>query len=234
MSERYSCQVRLFGKRGQSRLQKARVTIVGIGGLGTVAACYLARAGVGRLELVDRDVVEESNLNRQLLFAEDDVNRPKAAAAAERLKKMNGSIKIKPTICDFPCKVDGPGVILDCSDNLETRFAINKYAVKKKVPLIYGAASGWTGAISTILPGKTACLKCVFPGKAGPKGCDATGVSGPLLGVVGSLQASEAIKYFLGEKLTLGKILYFDILRNSFEETRTKRLTDCQVCGGEK
>lgn len=203
-----------------------------MGGLGTVAASYLARAGIGSLELVDRDVVECGNLNRQLLFDEADINRPKATAAAEQLKKMNGSIKIKPTICDFPCKIDSPGLILDCSDNLETRFAINGYAVKKKVPLVYGAASGWVGAISTILPGVTACLKCVFPGKAGPQGCDTSGVSGPLLGIMGSIQASEAIKYFLGEKLILGRILYFDMLHNSFEEARTKRLTNCPVCNG--
>lgn len=237
MTERYACQIRLFGRRGQSRLQKARVTIVGVGGLGTVAATYLVRAGIGGLELIDRDVVERSNLNRQLLFDEGDVNRPKATAAAEKLEKMNPSVSVKPRVEEFPCKInDAPDVILDCSDNLETRLSVNYFAVKNGIPLVYGAASGWMGAISTIIPGRTACLNCLDPNlteKMGVDGCNQSGVSGPLLGVIGSMQASETIKFLLGDtkSLVTGKLLYFDSRLNRLEEVKMKRLANCPACG---
>lgn len=238
--ERYSCQIRLFGRAGQSRLQKASVAIVGVGGLGTVAASYLVRAGIGRLDLVDRDVVEKSNLNRQLLFDETDVNRPKATAAAEKLGRMNPSVSIKPVVDEFPCKVDVPDVIVDCSDNMECRLAVNHFAVRTGIPLVYGAASGWTGAISTIIPGVTACLNCLtinFTERMKTDGCDSSnGVSGPLLGVIGSMQASEALKCILGDtkSLVLGKILYFDSRKNVFDEAKMKRMANCPACGGMK
>lgn len=237
MEERYSCQIRLFGKAGQSRLRRARVAMVGVGGLGTVAASYLVRSGVGRLELIDRDVVEAGNLNRQLLFDGADLNRPKATAAAERLGRMNPSVSIKPRVEEFPCRIERPDIILDCSDNLETRLAVNHFAVRNEIPLVYGAASGWTGAISTIIPGLTACLNCLtinFTKKMGPDGCNASsGVSGPLLGIIGSMQASEAVKCILGDKKSLlfGRILYLDSRLNRFEEVRTKRLAACPACG---
>lgn len=243
MDEMYSCQVRLFGRAGQSRLQRARVAIVGVGGLGTVVASYLVRAGIGSLDLIDRDVVEKSNLNRQLLFEEADVNRPKALAATEKLGRMNSSVSIKPVVGEFPCcrMMDAPDVIVDCSDNLECRLAVNYFAVQNKIPLVYGAAAGWTGAISTIIPYRTACLNCLtinFTGKTGgADGCDsAVGVSGPLLGVIGSMQASETVKYVLGDtkSLVTGKILYFDSRRNTFDEAKIKRMTGCPACGGKK
>lgn len=231
--------MRLFGKRGQSKLGKAKVAMVGVGGLGTVAAAYLVRAGIGKIELVDRDVVEEGNLDRQLLFDEGDVNRPKAAAAAEKLGRMNPSVSIKPRVEEFPCKLDRPDIILDCSDNLECRLAVNHFAVRNGIPLVYGAASGWVGAISTIIPGETACLNCLtinFTKKISPDGCERSGVSGPLLGVIGSMQASEAVKYILGHKKSLitGRILYFDSRRNAFDEAKIKRLAHCPACGGSR
>ncbi len=236
MHEMYSCQMRLFGEVGQSKLGKAKVAIVGVGGLGTVAATYLVRAGIGRLELIDRDIVETSNLNRQLLFEEADVNRPKAVVAAERLERMNPDVSIKPIVEEFPCKLDVPEIILDCSDNLECRLAVNHFAVKNKIPLVYGAASGWVGAISTIIPGVTACLNCLtinVTRKMGADGCRQSGVSGPLLGIIGSMQASEAVKYVIGDtkSLVTGRILYFDSRRNAFEEAKMKRLANCPACG---
>lgn len=237
MTERYACQMRLFGKAGQSRLQKARVAIVGVGGLGTVAASYMVRAGIGRIELVDRDVVEEGNLNRQLLFEDADVNRPKAIAAAERLGRMNPSVEVKPRVEEFPCRMDTPDLVLDCSDNLECRLAVNYFAVKNEIPLVYGAASGWVGAISTIIPGSTACLNCLtmdLTKKMGADGCDSSaGVSGPLLGVIGSMQASEAVKCVLGDKKSLvtGRIVYFDSRKTVFEEAKIKKVADCPACG---
>ncbi len=238
MTGRYACQMRLFGKGGQSKLGNAKVAMVGVGGLGTVAAAYLVRAGIGRIELIDRDVVEEGNLNRQLLFEEADVNRPKAVAAAEKLGRMNPSVEVRPRVEEFPCKMAyAPDVILDCSDNLETRLSVNYFAVKNGIPLVYGAASGWVGAISTIIPGVTACLNCLDPGlteKMGADGCEQSGVSGPLLGVIGSMQASEAVKCIIGDtkSLVTGRILYFDSRKNVFDEAKMKIMPNCPACGG--
>lgn len=239
MTGRYACQMRLFGKGGQSKLGNAKVAMVGVGGLGTVAAAYLVRAGIGRIELIDRDVVEEGNLNRQLLFDDGDVNMPKAVAAAEKLGRMNPSVEVRPRVEEFPCKMAKPDIILDCSDNLECRLAVNYFAVKNGIPLVYGAASGWVGAISTIIPGVTPCLNCLtisFTRNMGADGCEQSGVSGPLLGVIGSMQASEAVKCILGDKKSLvtGRILYFDSRKNVFEEAKMKRMPNCPACGGKK
>src|SRR6516165_10202647 len=204
--DRYSRQVRFpaLGEAGQRRLLASRVTICGCGALGTVLANHLARAGVGRLRIVDRDFIETHNLQRQILFDEQDVedNLPKAEAAARKLRLINSTIQIEPVVTDIDHTnilelVGDADLILDGTDNFEIRYLINDTAVKLNKPWVYGGCIGAHGQTMTILPGETPCLRCVFeaapsPGEAGT--CETAGVLGPIVNIVASFQATEAIK----------------------------------------
>jgi len=203
--ERYSRQI-LFqsvGETGQLRLLGARVAVVGCGALGSFQAGALARAGVGSLRIVDRDYVELSNLQRQWLFDQCDVEQalPKSVAAAQRLGTINSDIRIEPVVADLtPGNVEEllgeSDLILDGTDNFETRYLINDYAVSHSLPWIYGAAVGSYGISMAVMPGKTACLRCVYPDP--PPGsqptCETAGVLGSVTALIASLQVSEAIK----------------------------------------
>jgi len=210
VDDRYSRQV-LFhglGAEGQAALGASRALLVGCGALGSLLAQILVRAGVGALRIADRDFVEPSNLQRQLLFDEDDARRslPKAVAARDALGRINSGVSVEGIVADV-----GPGniaslaedcsLILDGSDNFEIRFLVNDYSVCHGVPWIYGAAVGSTGLVMPVLPGKTPCLRCVFE-EAPPPGstptCDTAGVIAPVIGVVASLQAAEALKILSG------------------------------------
>jgi len=209
--DRYSRQI-LFeniGEEGQARLARSKVVIIGCGALGAVQAETLARACVGRLILVDRDFVEESNLQRQIMFEESDaLNRlPKAVAAASRIARVNSDIQVEPLVTDLNFEnveeiIAGANVVLDGTDNFETRFLINDACVKSKTPWIYGAAVGSYGLTMTIVPGSSPCLRCVLeampePG-SGPT-CDTAGVIMPIVTTIASIQAAEALKLLTGQ-----------------------------------
>ncbi|MFT3685487.1 MAG: HesA/MoeB/ThiF family protein [Phycisphaerales bacterium] len=192
MSSRYHRQTILpgFGPDAEAKLAASHVMIVGLGALGCPAADLLARAGVGTISLVDRDLVELTNLQRQTLYAERDVNRPKAEAAAARLREINKSIKVYAIVEDFsPSNAEAmvvthprPDVVLDCTDNFQTRYLINDACVKHGVPLVYGGAVGTEGVQFTIRPGLTACLRCLFPDAPAPGAaptCDTAGIFAP-------------------------------------------------------
>ncbi len=229
--DRYSRQI-LFGgigAEGQKAIMRARVAIVGCGGLGSVQASLLVRAGVGAVRLIDRDFVEESNLQRQLLYDESDTRtyEPKAVAAARKLRAVNSQVEIEGLVDDLnPATVDrllgGVDLILDATDNFDARYLLNDYAVKTGTPWIYGACVGSYGLTFTILPGETACLRCIFE-SAPPPGltptCDTAGVLGSIVGVVASLQAVEALKLAAGRRAALNhKIVMVDLWENSWDE----------------
>lgn len=219
IQDRYSRQV-LFegiGEAGQMKLAASRVVIIGCGALGAVHAETMARAGAGRLILVDRDFVEESNLHRQIMFEESDARDrlPKAVAAAKRIARVNSSIEVEPIVKDVNFDnveeiIAGADVVIDGTDNFETRYLLNDACVKSATPWIYGAAVGSYGLTMTIVPGETPCLRCVLeampdPG-SGPT-CDTAGVIMPVISIIGSIQAAEAIKLLTGRKDKLHRSL---------------------------
>jgi molybdopterin-synthase adenylyltransferase len=244
--EKYSRQV-LFapiGVNGQEKLGQSSVVIVGCGALGTSQANLLARAGVGRLRLIDRDYVEESNLQRQSLFEESDAARslPKAAAAEAKLKRINSDVRVEGIVADATSQnieelVAGFDLLLDGSDNFETRYLMNDIAIKHNMPWIYGAVVASYGVTFTILPARTACLSCVFP--APPEGiqetCDTAGVVGPAVIWVTAVQISEALKILLGRHDDLhGSLLAYDIWKNQRQQVRPERRKDCVACGSRR
>jgi len=245
VNDRYSRQI-LFngiGEEGQRRLQAARVLIVGCGALGTAHAEALARAGVGRLRLVDRDFVEPSNLQRQTMFTESDAeNRlPKAIAAANHLRQINSEIEIEPHIADVNHSnieqlIDGCDVVLDGTDNFATRYLLNDACVKHNVNWIYGAAVGSYGVTMTIRPHQTPCLRCVFeeaPPAASAPTCDTAGVIMPIINIVAAVQVSEALKLLTARIEDLhGSLMQFDVWRNEWRKIApgTPR-ADCPACG---
>jgi molybdopterin-synthase adenylyltransferase len=211
--DRYHRQTLLpeIGPGGQARLADARAAVVGVGALGTVVAEVLARAGVGTLTLIDRDTVEATNLQRQVLFDERDAaaRAPKAEAAARRLAEINASIRVRPVVADAHPRTierlltaDGPpGVVVDCTDNFQTRYLLNDVCVKLGLPLVYGGAVATGGVQLTVLPGTTPCLRCVFPDAPAPGSsptCDTAGVLMSATGLIAMLQAAEAIKVLAG------------------------------------
>jgi molybdopterin-synthase adenylyltransferase len=220
------------------------VVIVGCGALGTNQAHLLVRAGIRNLRLVDRDYVEESNLQRQNLFEESDAVRrlPKAVAAEERLKRINSDVRVEGIVADVTSRnieelTAGFDLVLDGTDNFETRYLLNDTAVKHNLPWIYGAVVASYGVTLTILPGRTACLSCVFP--APPQGaqetCDTAGVIGPAAGWVTAIQVTEAFKILLGREPELhGTMLACDIWKNRRQQIRVHRRVDCVTCGARR
>ncbi len=217
--DRYSRQI-LFeplGEQGQRRLGESRVTLIGCGALGSVLAETLVRAGVGFLRIVDRDFIELNNLQRQVLFDEQDVadHLPKAEAARRKLNKINSTVTVEGLIDDannsnIETFVERADLILDGTDNFETRYLINEVAVKRKIPWIYGGCVSATGLTLSIIPGQTPCLKCLFeeapPPEMSPT-CDTVGVLGPVVNVVAGLQAAEALKILSGNLDAVNKKL---------------------------
>jgi len=245
---RYSRQI-LFegiGPEGQRRIMAARVALVGCGALGTVQASLLARAGVGTLRIIDRDFVEESNLQRQILFDEEDVRQvlPKAVAAERKLSATNSLVRIEGLVEDInPSTIarllDGYDLILDATDNFDARFLINDYAVKTGTPWIYGACVGSYGLTFPILPGETSCLRCVFE-SAPPPGlspsCDTAGVLGSIVAMVASLQVAEAIKIITGRRDLLNRrMTVLDVYDNRHDAIDLPpREPACPCCGARR
>jgi molybdopterin/thiamine biosynthesis adenylyltransferase len=241
-NERYSRQI-LFpgiGLAGQQRLLDARVVIAGCGALGSFQAGALARAGVGHIRIIDRDYVELSNLQRQWLFTEEDAaaSLPKAVAAAQALARINSTIAVEPAVADLtPDNADellgDADLILDGTDNFETRYLINDFAVSRNVRWIYGAAVGSYGLTMAIVPGRTACLKCVYPEP--PRGtqptCETAGVLGSITAIIASLQVAEALRLLCGLEPT-GRITTVDVWSGEMRQIRQpERDPACAACG---
>lgn len=243
MNNRYSRQEVLeeIGPHGQEKLLRAGVLIVGCGALGCAQAQLLARAGVGRITVVDRDLVEANNLQRQILFDETDASAgmPKAEAAARKLAGINSSIEITGLVKDVtPNNVEelltGVVLVLDGTDNLETRYLINDACVKNKIPWIYGGVIGTSGMSMSVLPGQGPCFRCLFP-QPPPHGsmptCDTVGVLNTAPAVVASVQATEAIKILVGEDLDEHLIVSVDLWRGHYQTLAASRDEACPCCG---
>jgi len=244
LTDRYHRQVLLpqVGLEGQRRLRASRVCIIGLGALGTHVADHLARAGVGLLRLVDRDVPELTNLQRQSLFEEADVEEatPKAIAAARRLRAVNRDAEVEPIVEDVTAfnierLISDIDVVVDGSDNYELRYLLNDAALRRHVPWIYGGVVSTHGTTMTILPGEGPCLRCLFPDPPPPgtaPTCDTAGVLGPAAAIIAAIQASEAIKLLLGHQAERNRaLLGIDIW--TLEWTRVDlpaRNPDCPAC----
>jgi len=222
-----------FGAEGQKKLRNASVAIAGAGGLGSVIAEYLAVAGIGCIRLVDSDSVEITNLNRQILHTENDIGRKKVDSAREKLESLNPEIVVE-TACEFidernaAALFDGCDMIVDALDNVPARFAINKASLHHSIPLFHGAISGLQGRATTLIPGETACLACLYrkiPAKT------VTPVLGVTPAVIGSIQATEVIKYVTGlGNLLPTRILLYDGLSMTFTEVSVQRHPECPEC----
>jgi len=232
--ERYKRQILLFGEDGQERLKKSHIFIAGAGGLGSPVSIYLAVAGVGTITIVDRDVVELTNLNRQVLHYDQDIGKKKTESAGEKLRIINPDITVNAIEADIGEKnvsslVGSADGIVDAMDNFDTRYLLNRVAQAKRIPFFHGAISGLYGQATTILPGTTPCLACIFP-KAPPK--EVFPVIGVTPGFIGMIQATEVVKYLLGRgELLAGRLLIWDGMYARAEEIKTERNPDCDVCG---
>src|SRR5437588_4765673 len=244
--DRYSRQMRFYGigETGQRKLLASHVTLCGCGALGTVLANVLVRAGVGHVRIVDRDFIETHNLQRQVLFDEHDVseNLPKAEAAARKLSAINSSVYVEPVVTDIDRTnieelVKDADLVLDGTDNFEIRYLINDVAVKLGKPWVYGGCIGSHGQTMTILPGETPCLRCIFeaapaPGETGT--CETAGVLAPIVNIIASLQATEAMKILTGNVDQVNReMTYVDIWENVDRRIKVAKLlgtVDCPCC----
>jgi adenylyltransferase/sulfurtransferase len=235
--KRYDRQILLreIGEKGQAKLQQTKVMIAGAGGLGSPSAIYLAAAGVGSLRIVDNDRVSLSNLNRQILHGDADINKLKVDSAKHRLAQLNSNVAVE-TIADTITEANatelshGCDLLIDALDNIETRFILNRVAAKHGIPFIHGAVNGFEGRAMTIIPGKSACLRCMHRGPAPPP--SKFPVIGVAPGVIGAIQATEAIKVLLniGRPL-LNRLLVYDGFNLTCQEFKIKRNPQCNHCG---
>lgn len=244
-AERYSRHLRLpqVGVEGQRRLEAARVLLIGAGGLGSPAAYYLAAAGVGTLRIADDDVVDRSNLQRQILHTEAGIGAPKVESAARALSALNPRTRVEPVAervgsANVERLLDGVDVVVDGADNFPARYLLNDACVKLGKPLVYGAVHRFEGQASVFDAGRhrghAPCYRCLFPEPPPPEAapnCAEAGVLGVLPGVIGLIQATEAIKLILGIGMPLsGRLLHFDALSMRFRETRLSADPGCAVC----
>ena len=234
--ERYDRQIiiRGVGEAGQEKLKRAKIVIVGAGGLGSPISIYLAAAGVGTMRLIDHGSVELSNLNRQILHWDEDIGRKKAISAAEKLRRLNPEVKVEAIEAEITegnatQLVAGFDLIVDALDNLPTRYLLNKVAVEQRMPFFHGAVYGFEGRVLTIIPGKSACLRCIYKRTIPVEKFPVIGVTPALIGCI---QAAEVIKYIvgLGELLT-NRLLIYDGLNLKFTELEVARDPDCDHCG---
>ncbi|MBI2944114.1 MAG: ThiF family adenylyltransferase [Candidatus Wallbacteria bacterium] len=241
--QRYSRQMALrqFGEAAQERLSRARVVLIGCGAIGSVLAYYLVAAGVGRLRIVDRDTVEENNLQRQLLFDERDVHRglPKAVAAKAHLKRVNSAVKLEAIVADLDAgnaarHLAGADLLLDGTDNLETRFLINDFSVRQGVPWIYCGIVGVFGHTMVVQPGAGPCLRCYLPETpaAGDlPSCESEGIAGPVAAVTAGTAAFNALRLLAGHGSGLaGRMAMYDCWEGSLDDVRVDRRPGCPTC----
>ena len=232
---RYRRQIEIFGEGGQAKLKEAKVFLAGAGGLGSSIATYLTVAGIGKLRIVDDDVVALDNLNRQILHWDSDIGRKKLESAAEKLRGLNPDVEVEvipetisednagDLVADF-------GMIVDGMDNFPARYVLNRSALTKKIPFFHGAVHGFYGQATTIIPGKTACLRCIFP-EVPPSA--APPVVGVTPGIIGCIQATEVLKYILGKgHLLENRLLMWDGLGCRMDEVPLESNPACQDCGG--
>lgn len=236
-----------LGEAGQERISSSRALVVGCGALGSVIANTLARAGVGRLRIVDRDFLELNNLQRQVLYDEADVasGLPKAIAAANKLRSINSQIEIEPLVADISAAnilelMQGVDVVVDGTDNFETRYLLNDAALKLGTPWVYGGCIGAEGQSMTILPGESPCLRCLMP-EAPPPGaaptCDSAGILGPIINVIASIEAMEALKILAGNRDAVSRALtVIDLWDNRVRQVKLESLLAqrdrCPACQG--
>ncbi|HEX2014763.1 MAG TPA: ThiF family adenylyltransferase [Nitrososphaera sp.] len=239
--QRYSRQVMLeeIGFEGMEKLRSAKVCVVGAGGIGNPVITQLVAMGVGNLRIVDRDVIEVTNLHRQHLYTDDDIGRVKVEAAAERLRKLNPGVQIEPvptSVTKFTAEgiVKGFDIVVDALDSVDARYALNDACIKHNVPLIYAGAIGVTGSVSTILPNKSACLRCMFPelNEDEMPACSTEGVHPSILYLVAGIQVSEAVKIITGQRPALvNRLLYIDLSELAFEKVQMFKQDECPSCG---
>jgi adenylyltransferase/sulfurtransferase len=233
--ERYRRQILLFGEGGQERLSEARIFIAGAGGLGSPVAIYLAVAGVGTLTMVDSDVVDQTNLNRQILHYDRDIGEKKIVSAQEKLEELNPDIRVRT----IDARIDEGNAgkligrsdgIVDATDNYPTRYLLNRVALGKGIPLFHGAIRGMYGQATTIIPEKTPCLACIFPK---PPPAEEFPVVGVTPGLIGMVQAAEVLKFLLGTgNLLAGRLFLWDGLGARASEICVERNPSCEACGG--
>ena len=239
--DRFSRQIMLeeIGYQGQIKLRNAKICVVGVGGLGNPITTRLVAMGVGKLRIIDRDVIELSNLHRQTMFDESDVGQVKVEVAAKKLQKLNPDVQIESlpiSINDYTAldAIEGCDVVIDALDSVNARYALNKACVEKNIPFVTGAAVGVSGQAFTILPGKSACYSCMFPelDEESMPTCSIEGVHPSILSIVAGIEVAEAVKVILGKTPSLSdKILHIDIENLDFVMTRTFRADECTVCG---
>ena len=239
--DRYSRQIMLeeIGYQGQLKLQNAKVCVVGVGGLGNPITTRLVAMGIGKLRIVDRDVIELSNLHRQTLFDESDVGQVKVEVAAKKLQKLSSDIVIEAlpiSVNDYTALdvVEGCDVVIDALDSVNARYSLNKACVKNNIPFVTGAAVGVSGQVFTIVPKKSACYYCMFPAldEDSMPTCSIEGVHPSILSIIGGIEVSEAVKIITGKKPSLAdKILHVDLENLDFVYTKTSKVDECPVCG---
>jgi molybdopterin/thiamine biosynthesis adenylyltransferase len=228
------------GAAGQEKLLAAKAVVIGCGALGSSIANLLARAGVGQLVIIDRDFIELNNLQRQELFDEDDIaqNLPKAVAATAKLRRANSQIRIESVVADVSSEniealIQGASVVLDGTDNFETRYLINDACIKYGINWVYGGGIASTGMTLTIRPGVSACLRCLYrkPPRPGSLAtCDTAGVVSPIIQVVSAWQVAEAMKLITGQGTLNDGLMTFDVWENQCEQFKLSRLPDCPTC----
>jgi adenylyltransferase/sulfurtransferase len=239
--ERYSRHILLrdVGVEGQMKLFDAKVLIVGAGGLGSPAALYLAAAGVGTIGLVDSDAVELSNLQRQVAHASADLGRTKVESAAGKMRAINPDVEVR-TYHEFVCAgnvlrmIEGYDFVIEGTDNFPAKFLINDACVMSGIPFSHGGILRFNGQTMTVLPGKSACYRCVFaapPPKGAVPTCSQAGILGAVAGMLGTIQAAEALKYVLGLPLLSDALLTFDAREMNFRKVQLRRNLRCAVCG---
>lgn len=234
--ERYDRQMRIqgWGVKGQLKLRKAKVVVAGAGGLGCAAALYLAAAGVGHITIVDRERVELSNLNRQVLHWTADVGKFKGVSIAEKLRELNPQIRVEGVPREITQDnarrlIEGFDVVVDCLDNWQTRFALNDACIRLDVPLVHAGVHSWFGQIITIMPKKGPCLRCILPETPPEK--ERFPILGMTAGTLGLLEALEVCKLITGLGVPLvGRMLHLDLENMTVQQIKVEKRTDCPVC----
>jgi len=242
--DRYSRQVMLeeIGYQGQLKLRNAKVCVVGVGGLGNPITTRLVAMGVGKIRIVDRDVIELSNLHRQTMFNEDDVGQIKVEVAAKKLQKLNSDVEIEAlpiSVNDYNVfdAVEGCDIVIDALDSVNARYSLNKACIKNNIPFVTGAAVGVSGQVFTIIPNQSACYHCMFPAldENSMPTCSIEGVHPSILSIIGGIEVSEAVKIISGKKPNLAnRILHVDLENLDFVYTKTFKVDECPVCGSGK
>jgi adenylyltransferase/sulfurtransferase len=239
--ERYSRQIvmRNFGEEGQLKVKSAKVCVMGLGGLGSVSSFQLAGIGIGHLRILDRDVVDITNLQRQLIYDVNSLGYPKVEVAAKKLQSLNPEVKVEAIAASVneanaEAYVKGMDVVVDAFDRFSSRFAVNKACVNLKIPYVFGGAIETYGNATTIIPGKTPCLECLFHNADDSitPTCEQVGVIPPIINIIASVQVSETLRLILREEpLLANKILYCDLSSMNFDVFNVAKRTDCTVCG---